>query len=251
MKKVLTLIAGLLMLSASAETLSLYDGSNWNAVAPFNGMYFDIVGNKTQVLYPAADLTPMVGQQITGITFYTDVEGCSINGGLLNISLGETDATVLNGYITEGMTQVGTLTFTSFDGAGEINITFDNPYTYQGGNLVFENVVVETTGFDYIYCLGMNTNYDNCYVTTSYAGARQFLPKTTFTYGGETPQPQGIRGDVDGDELVTVSDATALIDILLSGGTAPATADANLDEAIGIADVTAIIDFLLSGTWSE
>ena len=115
--------------------------------------------------------------------------------------------------------------------------------------ILFENVVVETTGFDYIYCLGMNTNYDNCYVTTSYAGARQFLPKTTFTYGGDTPQPQGIRGDVDGDELVTVSDATALIDILLSGGVAPATADANLDTEIGIADVTAIIDFLLSGTW--
>ena len=251
MKKVLTLIAGLLMLSASAETLSLYDGGNWNAVAPFNGMYFDVAGNKTQVLYPAADLAAMVGQEITAMTFYTDVEGCSINGGLLNISLGETDAAVLSGYITEGMTQVGTLTFTSFEGAGEINITFDNPYTYQGGNLVFENVVVETTGFDYIYCVGMNTNYDNCYVTTSYAGTRQFLPKTTFTYGGDTPQPQVIRGDVDGNEEVTIADVTALIDILLSGSEAPAAADCSLDGEVSIADVTVLIDFLLGGQWPE
>ena len=193
MKKFFTLLAALLMLSASAETLSLYDGTEWSNKAPFNGMYFDTAGNKTQVLYPAADLTAMVGKQITGITFYTDENGCPIDGGLLNISLGETDATVMTGYITEGMTQVGTLTFTKSERQEvEIVITFDTPYTYNGGNLIFENVVAETTGYDNLYCVGVSTSYDNCVVTDFGTSMRKFLPKVTFTYGEEGGQEEGL-----------------------------------------------------------
>ena len=244
------MFAALMMLSASAGTLSLYDGTDWSAVVPFNGMYLDTQGNKTQVLYPAADLTDMIGQEITAITFYTN-DGCPIDNCTVNISLGETDANVMTGYITEGMTQVGTLSFTKFEGAGEITITFDTPYTYQGGNLVFEDVVAQASPkFDYIYCIGIETNYDNCYVTTFGAGPRQFLPKTTFTYGGE--EPQYIRGDIDMDGNVSIADATALIDYILSGdatGISVEAADCDLDGGVSIADATALIDFILSGAW--
>ena len=54
-------------------------------------------------------------------------------------------------------------------------------------------------------------------------------------------------GDVDGDGVVNIADVTALIDILLSGGTAPANADVDGDGIVNIADVTALIDMLLSG----
>ena len=58
------------------------------------------------------------------------------------------------------------------------------------------------------------------------------------------------RGDVNGDGNVTISDVTALIDLLLGGGTInnPA-ADCNGDTNVTISDVTALIDFLLGGTW--
>ncbi|MBO4870354.1 MAG: leucine-rich repeat protein [Muribaculaceae bacterium] len=59
----------------------------------------------------------------------------------------------------------------------------------------------------------------------------------------------GLRGDVNGDGNVTIADVTALIDILLSGTTAPAAADCNQDNSVSIADVTALIDYLLSGSW--
>ena len=194
MKKFFILIAVAAMaFAAQAATLSLYDGTEWSNKAPFNGMYFDTAGNKTQVLYPAADLTDMVGKQITGITFYTDENGCPIDGGLLNISLGETDVEVMSGYITEGMTQVGTLTFTKNQNTNvEIVITFDTPYTYNGGNLIFENVVAETTGYDNLYCLGVSTSYDNCVVTDFGMTMRKFLPKVTFTYVDEGGQEEGI-----------------------------------------------------------
>ena len=57
-------------------------------------------------------------------------------------------------------------------------------------------------------------------------------------------------GDVNGDSNVTISDVTALIDLLLGGGTItnPA-ADCNGDSNVTISDVTALIDFLLGGTW--
>ena len=60
-----------------------------------------------------------------------------------------------------------------------------------------------------------------------------------------------IRGDVNGDSSVNISDVTALIDILLSGETAPQSADCNQDGSINISDVTALIDYLLSGSWPE
>ena len=78
MKKFFTFAAAMLMLSASAGTLSLYDGTNYSPMAPFNGPNSWRVDTKTQVLYPAADLTAMVGQEITAITFYTESEGLTL-----------------------------------------------------------------------------------------------------------------------------------------------------------------------------
>ena len=59
-----------------------------------------------------------------------------------------------------------------------------------------------------------------------------------------------MRGDVNGDGSVNISDVTALIDLLLGGGTInnPA-ADCNGDSNVTISDVTALIDYLLGGTW--
>lgn len=63
-------------------------------------------------------------------------------------------------------------------------------------------------------------------------------------------QAAGLRGDVNNDTFVNISDVTALIDLLLGGGTItnPA-ADCNQDSNVNISDVTTLIDFLLSGTW--
>ena len=53
-------------------------------------------------------------------------------------------------------------------------------------------------------------------------------------------------GDVDGDGIINISDVTALIDLLLSGGEISAEADVDGDGQVNISDVTAIIDELLS-----
>ncbi len=68
----------------------------------------------------------------------------------------------------------------------------------------------------------------------------------------EDVEPEGLRGDVNGDETVNVADATALIDYLLSGddtGINLKNADCDLSDSISVSDVTALIDYLLGGVW--
>ena len=58
------------------------------------------------------------------------------------------------------------------------------------------------------------------------------------------------RGDVNGDGSVNISDVTALIDLLLGGGTiSNPAADANQDGNVNISDVTALNDYLIAGNW--
>lgn len=58
-----------------------------------------------------------------------------------------------------------------------------------------------------------------------------------------------IRGDVNDDGSVNISDVTALIDLVLGGGTASTAADCNQDGSVNISDVTALIDYVLGGQW--
>ena len=68
---------------------------------------------------------------------------------------------------------------------------------------------------------------------------------------GEFDEPTFIRGDVDGNGLVNISDVTELINYLLTGAEAPEAADCDMSGNVSITDVTTLIDFLLSGSWPE
>ena len=63
---------------------------------------------------------------------------------------------------------------------------------------------------------------------------------------GEFDEPETLPGDVNGDGVVGIDDATALIDMLLSGTTTP-SADVNGDGIASIDDATALIDYLMKG----
>ncbi len=59
-----------------------------------------------------------------------------------------------------------------------------------------------------------------------------------------------IKGDVNGDGEVSISDVNAVIDAILSGENVMA-ADVNNDDEVNIADINAIIDAILNGTEEE
>ena len=65
-------------------------------------------------------------------------------------------------------------------------------------------------------------------------------------------EPVVVRGDVDQDGKINISDVTALIDYLLTGdatGISLENANCDQDQSIQISDVTALIDYLLTNHW--
>lgn len=74
-------------------------------------------------------------------------------------------------------------------------------------------------------------------------GSNVNLPVTELGYTYER-----MRGDVNGDGYISISDVTTLINLLLGADTGyPVNADVNIDDNITISDVTALINKLLRG----
>ena len=95
---------------------------------------------------------------------------------------------------------------------------------------------------------GKGTTYDANHIDKAYA----HIDGGPSNPGYFTAKNAGLRGDVNGDGSVNISDVTTLIDYLLSGnasGINLSGADCNQDSSVNISDVTALIDYLLSGHW--
>ena len=95
---------------------------------------------------------------------------------------------------------------------------------------------------------GKGTTFDPDHVNADYA----HLDGGPDNPGYFTEKPAFIRGDVNGDSNVNISDVTALINYLLSHnavGINLDAADCNKDGAINISDVTALVNYLLTNHW--
>lgn len=148
------------------------------------------------------------------------------------------------------------------------------PQTNGGNNYVHNNVLrkalvsvkgvaLKKTGDSYknefTYTIPSDWNADNLNIVAFISRPLRYnaftdiyVTNTNKRKLGEFDEPTSIRGDVDGDGEVTIADATALIDYLLTDGSTggdPVGADCNLDGNVTIADITALIDRLLLGRW--
>jgi surface protein len=95
---------------------------------------------------------------------------------------------------------------------------------------------------------GKGTTYDANHVDKAYA----HVDGGPSNPGYFTAVPTGMRGDVNGDGDVNISDVTVLISMVLHGNATVAdnpAADCNLDNEINIADVTVLIGRVLRGSW--
>ena len=118
-------------------------------------------------------------------------------------------------------------------------------YSGNNGALVTFNVIASSDFEGPASILLKNTLF------TTVAGIEVPFADETCTV---TQTVTALRGDVDGNGLVNISDVTALIDYLLSGnasGVNVVSADANGDNSVNISDVTTLIDYLLSGHWPK
>ena len=183
MKKSFKLFAAALMAlgifaPAQATELTLFDGTYTCRVAPINVYWLEAAGTQTQVIYPEAELAPLKGRPINSMKFYLQ-SATSCSDDSIRISLGtyEYDAFQENEFLT-GLTTVATIKMEA--GITELLITFDEPFVYEGGNLVFESYVEKAgTYSSYDYFVGVNPYRDN---VKSRSQLDRFLPKTTFDF---------------------------------------------------------------------
>ena len=163
--------------AAHAQTeLTVCDGTTTNSYVPFYG-YMGDAAQHNQMIYPASDLTDMVGMEIYQMAFYVSSGSTTLNNW--TISLGETTATTLSSLDqTTVLAQVysGSLVGTS----GVMTIVFDNGYVYNGGNLLVDfNHPASNWGSYSFYGIEATS------AAYTYNAVRNFLPKNTFSY--QTP----------------------------------------------------------------
>ena len=158
---------------------------------PIYGLNYDY-NQKNQLIYTAAQLGLEAGTQITSITFYPR-NGITFSGGNVKLSLGNTTTSTFGStslITANDLTQVAeTGSITANSSQTEWTITFDQPFTYTGNNVL---VQLETTAGTWgrnssFYGVQLGTNvYQSIYSYGSNNPARsRFQPKATFGYTTE------------------------------------------------------------------
>ena len=263
MKKSLKLMSAALIALASfvpaMADVTVFDGTDVSSEIPISSRFMDWAVYTHQVIYPAAELTAMEGKEVTAIKYYLD-NACTLNAGNVSLYIATTDQPKFiasyNGstsFVETEMTLVSAMAMQT--GVNEIEFVFTEPWTYNGGNILIQTVidedgqVVGTTATNFLGQESEGAAAAGMYTINVY----NFGPKTTFVCeGGVTPEPEFIRGDVDGNEVVGIADVTSLVDYILGGDDSEIdlrAADCDENGIIGIADVTALVDFILNGAW--
>ena len=183
------------------DTLIVAEGSRTNESAPIYG-WFGGKYQHSQLVYPASMLRSMAGASVESVTFFADTTQSDHAdfeftsrftvrmGEVADSSISYTQRTFSN-EATLGTVHTGTLSLVH----GELTITFDQPYSYNGGHLKFD--FQSTPGSEsrtYFFGSRMDdyasvTNYDNDFVPSNYytTAPSKFLPMARFTGTGFTP----------------------------------------------------------------
>ena len=190
MKKLFTLIAVAAMaFAAQAATLTVCDAEGTSTNVPIYGLYVDTEGTMGQMIYPAEMLEDMVGAEITGVTFYSP--SINFSDATLELAMAMTDKNDFEDYAAvEDATPLASLTPSQGDTG--MTFVFDEPFVYEGGNLMVQVLVTTIGDWATTYFYGENTpyyysyyQYQSSWSSTPSKWNTAFLPKVTFTYEKE------------------------------------------------------------------
>lgn len=167
---------------------------------------------------------------------------------------------------------------------GSVVVASANRYDTDAPNMQYWQPSVYYNSVEYPYCPDLGTSMSAPVVTgavalwlqanpaLSTADVREILKKTSYRDGYVTGnnsnrwgygkldvnagmryvlhlEEEWIKGDVNGDSEVNISDVNSLIDIILSGGATEDMmhrADVNKDSEVNISDINTLIDMILS-----
>lgn len=217
------------------QTLTVNDGTATNAPVPIYLCNLDNAGTRGQHIIPAEQLGLMAGGTLNSITWYVSDEYSWSSTSNVNVYLKEVDNTTLTEYVnseTATLVYTGTLSYAD----GQMTVTFSEPYTYQGGNLL---VGVDNTAAGEFTCrdfLGVDAPAgSSAGGSNGYYEAQSFLPKSTFNY---TPAlPAGVIANTDGTYSVAAGTqftlkANAADDYTLGSWSNQAEVNANATQTL-------------------
>lgn len=166
--------------------LVLNEGTATNSYVPIEGNYVD-EGTRSQFIIPEAQLESIEWDSITALTFYGSFSNSSrTTWGDAKWEVYVTDApeTTMSALVDwNAMTQVKAAAKLALV-EGEMVVTFDAPYQYQGGNLMIGFYQTTNGAYAPVNWLGVNANGASFggHGNGSAVSQRNFLPKMTLTY---------------------------------------------------------------------
>lgn len=217
MKKCFKLLSAALIALASfvpaqADEITLFDGTDQSEYSPIYGYNNDSEGNISQTIIHESYLEGLKGADITALKFYiADAAGNGMTSGTYAVSIGTTDENSMYTTPLEGLTQVAEITMVG--GATEIVVNFDEPWTYEGGNIVIETKVIAGGNYVHVNFFGQAADVNNVLYGNWTKYNTNFYPKTTITY----------EGAVVVDYLATVSAEEIAFGQLIQGNEATKT----------------------------
>lgn len=218
--------------------MTVCDGGDYAMNYPYKGTYTDTQGTMAQMLYSADKLQGIEGAQIIGIKFYGRSNLPAVNA-TLQLSLAEVD---FDQFEVEDANQAPTNLVTDLNvmgdvvlsgGSRELQIDFDQPYTYNGGTLVVNTEIVQAGSYSSVSFDGENQEQ---YVSYAKWGASsmensKFSPKMTLIYkiNSEEPQPEvkTLAGNVTDEQNLPLEGVNVTVTVTA----APAQGDAQLADA--------------------
>ena len=182
-----------------AAELTVHDGTNTNNKAPMYVYYFDDF-TRSQTVFPAEELADMKNESILSMKFYTSYTSAYTTLSDVVIYLKEVEDATISAFVNKSDATIvyqGTLDFVLEDGKATVTIEFTTPFEYNGGNLMFGCDNTTDAGYQNISFYGETvtgasiSNSDASSLDNITTGvARDFLPKTTFTYGAPPSCPK-------------------------------------------------------------
>ena len=187
MKKLFTLFAVAIMaLAGQAEVLTICDGTETNKNVPISGFNYDLRNTMSQIIYPAEKITDMLGGKITEVRFYA-TEGFNLGQNTIQLAMKDVEQV----YFESAAPLTGAIavaTSSTIPGETELVFTLDDPYLYEGDNLLIETLLISPGTFRTTYWYGMNSGYPSGYYQyqfnwgSPFPYLELFLPKVTFVY---------------------------------------------------------------------
>ncbi len=165
--------------------LTVCDGTATEEHLPIYGYYFDAQITNSAMIYPAELLQNLVGCNITEMRFYPTAPLGNFAGATASFAMGTTEDTDPSADFTE-LTTVGT--FAPAGGEEELVVTLDEPFTYEGGNLVIKSQVEQTGAYirTYFYGQAQDARLGFCQWSAYGNATYMFLPKMTLLYDKNT-----------------------------------------------------------------